>query len=136
MIVNRLWQHHFGKGIVATSSDFGVTGDRPTHPELLDWLRRTGEVRPSGTDWSLKHIHRLIVTSAAYRQSAKGDAAGAKADPENTLLWQFPRRRLDGEALRDAMLAVSGRLNPKAGGPSVFPEIPAELQRPRACSGR
>ncbi len=78
--------------------------------------------------WSLKHIHRLIVTSAAYRQSAKGDA-GAKLDPENALLWKFPGRRLDGEALRDAMLAVSGRLNPKAGGPSIFPEIPPELQK-------
>src|SRR5262249_39670945 len=135
VIVNRLWQHHFGKGIVASSSDFGVTGDRPTHPELLDWLA-SELVNPSqqGADaprspWSLKYIHRLIVTSAAYRQAARGDAAGLKADPENTLLWQFPRRRLDGEALRDAMLAVSGQLNPKAGGPSVFPELPAELQK-------
>jgi hypothetical protein len=79
--------------------------------------------------WSLKRIHRLIVTSTAYRQSAKGDNTGSKEDPENTLLWQFPRRRLDGEALRDAMLAVAGRLNLKAGGPSVFPEVPAELQK-------
>jgi hypothetical protein len=145
VIVNRLWQHHFGKGIVGTASDFGVAGDRPTHPELLNWLA-CELVSPSGgreppvvpgaqgahaprSAWSLKHIHRLMVTSAAYRQSTKGDAAGAKADPENTLLWQYPRRRLDGEALRDAMLAVSGQLNPKAGGPSVFPELPAELQK-------
>jgi hypothetical protein len=71
----------------------------------------------------------LIVTSAAYRQGAKGDDSGTKLDPENKLLWQYPRRRLDGEALRDAMLAVSGQLNPKAGGPSVFPELPAELQK-------
>ena len=123
VIVNRLWQHHFGRGIVASSGDFGVTGDRPTHPELLDWLAT--ELTAKG--WSLKHIHRLMVTSAAYKQSAKGDA-GAKLDPDNALLWHFPGRRLDGEALRDAMLAVSGRLNPKAGGPSVFPEIPPELK--------
>jgi len=132
VIVNRLWQHHFGKGIVATPSDFGVTGDRPTHPELLDWLAAElvspGREAGGSSAWSLKHIHRLIVTSAAYRQGAKGDAAGAKIDPEDTLLWQFPRHRLDGEALRDAMLTVSGQLNPKAGGPSVFPEIPAELK--------
>lgn len=139
VIVNRLWQHHFGKGLVASSSDFGITGERPTHPELLDWLaaelkesspslsRGERESRDEGRNWSLKHIHRLIVTSAAYRQSAKGDPTGSKTDPENTLLWQYPRRRLEGEALRDAMLAVSGRLNLKAGGPSVFPEIPPEL---------
>ena len=76
----------------------------------------------------MKHLHRVIVTSNAYRQGARGDAAGAKADPDNALLWQFPRRRLDGEALRDAMLSTAGVLNPKAGGPSVFPEVPAELK--------
>ena len=136
VIVNRLWQHHFGKGIVGTSSDFGVAGERPTHPELLNWLAaelvapsQIGERKPAVLAWSLKHVHRLIVKSAAYRQGAKGDAAGVKADPENTLLWQYPRRRLDGESLRDAMLAVSGQLNPKAGGQSVFPELPAELQK-------
>jgi hypothetical protein len=124
VIANRLWQHHFGTGIVATAGDFGITGDRPTHPELLDWLAT--ELTEHG--WSLKHLHRLMVTSAAYRQSAKGEEAGQKADPENKLLWHSPRRRLDGEALRDAMLAVAGRLNLKAGGPSVFPEIPPELK--------
>jgi len=134
VIVNRLWQQHFGYGIVRTSSDFGVAGDKPTHPELLNWLASElanpdrkvgGETQP----WSLKHIHRLIVLSAAYRQAARGDDAGMKADPENKLLWHYPRRRLDGESLRDAMLAVSGQLNLKAGGPSVFPELPAELQK-------
>jgi hypothetical protein len=124
VIVNRLWQHHFGRGLVATSGDFGVTGERPTHPELLDWLAK----ELTAKDWSLKHIHRLIVTSTAYRQSAKSEA-GAKVDPDNSLLWKFPGRRLDGESLRDAMLAVSGRLNPKAGGPGVFPEVPPELQK-------
>jgi hypothetical protein len=158
VIVNRLWQHHFAKGLVASPSDFGVTGERPTHPELLDWLAAelkdpklsslpvlvrpplpipsAGERGPEGEGglglgdakpWSLKHIHRLIVTSMAYRQSAHGDSSSTKTDPENSLLWQFPRRRLDGEALRDAMLAVSGRLNLKAGGPSVFPQLPSEL---------
>jgi hypothetical protein len=125
VIVNRLWQHHFGHGIVRTSSDFGVAGDKPTHPELLDWLASELVEKK----WGLKHIHRLLVTSTAYRQGARGDAAGAKVDPEDKLLWHFPRHRLDGEALRDAMLAVSGQLNPKAGGPSVFPELPAELQK-------
>jgi hypothetical protein len=124
VMVNRIWQGHFGRGIVASPSDFGVTGDRPTHPELLDWL--ANEFVSHG--WSVKHTHRLIVTSAAYRQGARGDGAGAKADPENTLLWQFPRRRLDGETLRDAMLAAAGLLNPKAGGPGVFPELPAEVK--------
>ena len=125
VLVNRLWQQHFGYGLVRTASDFGAAGDKPTHPELLNWL--ASEL--TAKDWSLKHIHRLIVTSVAYRQAAKGDDAGAKIDPENKLLWQYPRRRLDGEALRDAMLAVSGQLNLKAGGPSVFPELPPELQK-------
>src|SRR5205823_11084517 len=121
VMVNRIWQSHFGKGIVASASDFGVTGDRPTHPELLDWLAgefvspgEPGASAPGGA-WSVKHVHRLIVTSAAYRQGSRGDAAGVKVDPENALLWQFPRRRLDGEALRDAMLSTAGLLNPKAG---------------------
>jgi len=125
VIVNRLWQQHFGYGIVRTSSDFGVAGDKPTHSELLNWLAHDLVAHGS----SLKHTHRLIVTSSAYRQSAHGSEAGAKADPDNKLLWQYPRRRLDGEALRDAMLAASGLLNPKAGGPSIFPELPAELQK-------
>jgi hypothetical protein len=136
VIVNRLWQHHFGSGIVRTSSDFGVAGDKPAHPELLDWLASElmnptalpGDT-PRPAAWSLKHIHRLIVTSAAYRQGCRGSAAAAEIDPDNHLLWQFPRRRLEGETLRDAMLAVSGQLNLKAGGPSIFPELPAELQK-------
>jgi hypothetical protein len=102
-----------------------VTGERPTHPELLDWL--AGECVSKG--WSLKHVHRAILTSSAYRQSSRGDSAGGKVDPDNSCLWQFPRWRLDGEALRDAMLVVAGRLNLKAGGPGVFPELPAELQK-------
>ena len=125
VMVNRIWQQHFGKGIVGSSSDFGVTGDRATHPELLDWL--AGEfTNPSppvatGGPWSIKRLHRLIVTSATYQQSAAKDS-------ENALLHGFPRRRLDGEALRDSMLASAGLLNMKAGGPSVFPELPAEIK--------
>jgi len=123
VIVNRAWQHHFGIGIVPSSSDFGVGGDRPTHPELLDWL--AGEFVGSH-GWSLKKLHRLIVTSAVYRQGARGTAN--EADPDNALLWQYPRRRLDGEALRDAVLATAGVLNTKAGGPSVYPELPVEMK--------
>ncbi len=125
VMVNRLWQQHFGTGIVATPSDFGVTGERPTHVELLNWL--ASEFMENG--WSLKKVHRLIVLSAAYLQSTGGETTAAeKADPSNSLLWHFPRQRLDGEALRDAMLATAGVLNPKAGGPSIFPELPAELK--------
>ncbi|QDU22038.1 DUF1549 and DUF1553 domain-containing protein [Urbifossiella limnaea] len=123
VIVNRVWQHHFGVGIVPSSSDFGVGGDRPSHPELLDWLA-SEFVTSHG--WSLKKLHRQIVTSAVYRQSARG--AANDADPDNALLWQYPRRRLDGEALRDAVLMTAGVLNTKAGGPSVYPELPAEVK--------
>jgi hypothetical protein len=123
VMVNRLWQHHFGRGIVGTPSDFGVMGEAPTHPELLDWLAR--ELADSA--WSLKHLHRLMVTSAAYRQASRSDVAAVKADPENRLLWRANRRRLEGEALRDALLTVGGQLNGKAGGPGVFPELPPEL---------
>jgi hypothetical protein len=139
--VNRVWQQHFGRGIAAASSDLGATGEMPTHPELLDWLATElispsplqgegSEVRGTGkpTPWSLKHIHRLVVTSAAYKQASQHSDTAAKVDPDNKLLWRQNRKRLDGEALRDAMLSVSGQLNPKVGGPSVFPELPAELR--------
>jgi hypothetical protein len=125
VIVNRLWQHHFGRGIVATTSDFGMMGEEPSHPELLDWL--AVELRERG--WSLKAMHRLMVTSATYRQSSRGDRSANGADPENLFLWRQTRRRLDGEAIRDALLAVSGRLDSTIGGPSIFPELPAELKR-------
>jgi hypothetical protein len=112
VIVNRLWQQHFGKGIVRTSSNFGVLGERPTHPELLDWL--SAELVASG--WSLKHMHRRMVLSATYRQSAPPSTEGV--DPQNVLLSHFSRRRLEIEAWRDAMLAVSERLEGTIGGPS------------------
>jgi hypothetical protein len=120
VIVNRLWHHHFGQGIVATPSDFGLGGDKPSHPELLDFLAR--ELITHG--WSLKHMHKLIVMSAAYRQQSgfgfsRNDAATAAAalDSSNRLLWRQNPRRLDAESLHDAVLAVSGKLNPQRGGP-------------------
>jgi hypothetical protein len=120
VIVNRLWQQHFGRGIVATPSDFGLQGERPTHPELLDWL--AVELVENG--WSLKHIHRLMVTSATYRMSSfvESDdrlaAHAAKVDPDNKLLWKANRRRLEGESIRDAMLQISGELNLEMHGPA------------------
>jgi hypothetical protein len=131
VMVNRLWQHHFGVGIVATASDFGAQGAPPTHPELLDWL--AVELVESG--WDLKHLHRLMVTSAAYRQDSSVDArrplhARALAvDRENGLLWRANRKRLEGEALRDAMLSLSGELNLRMFGPSARPRLPANLSR-------
>jgi hypothetical protein len=115
VLVNRVWLHHFGQGLVRTPGDFGTRGEPPTHPELLDWLAR--EFVDAG--WSLKHLHRLILLSAAYRQASTGHAETARVDPDNRLLARFPRRRLDFEATRDALLAVSGRLEPTIGGPSV-----------------
>jgi hypothetical protein len=117
VMANRVWQYHFGRGLVATPSDFGFNGGAPTHPELLDWLA-TELVR---SDWSIKHLHRLIVTSATYRQSSRFDAKAASIDADNRWLWRFPPRRLEGEAVRDAMLAVSGELNLTMGGPSFRP---------------
>jgi hypothetical protein len=112
-IVNRVWHHHFGRGIVETPSDFGRNGAKPTHPELLDWL--AVHFRDGGG--SLKRLHRLIVTSAAYRQSSRHDESAAKVDSDNRFLWRMNRRRLDAESLRDAVLFVSGRLDRRMGGP-------------------
>jgi hypothetical protein len=119
VIVNRLWQHHFGRGIVATPNDFGFRGAKPTHPELLDWLA----CELVDAKWSLKHIHRLMVTSATYKQAATTDH-GTQADPENALLWRMNRRRLEAESIRDSILSASGTLNPKVGGVSV--RVPLE----------
>lgn len=113
VIVNRVWQYHFGEGLVRTPSDFGLRGEAPTHPELLDHLA-TNFLR---NGWSIKTLHRLIMNSATYQQRA--DGTGASIDPENKLLWQYPRRRLDYEATRDALLAVSGSLDRTIGGPPV-----------------
>ena len=121
VIVNRIWQHHFGRGIVATPSDFGKNGEKPTHPELLDWLA----VIFVEQGWSIKSTHRLMLLSNTYRQSTEnGDN---EADPENKLLWRFARRRLEAEEIRDSILYASGRLNPAMKGPSVFPPLPGDL---------
>jgi hypothetical protein len=131
VMVNRLWQHHFATGIVATPSDFGTQGAAPTHPELLDWL--AGDFVEHG--WSLKRIHRLLVTSEVYCQDSTVDPGNPKharalgVDPDNTLLWHARRHRLDGEVLRDAMLALSGELNPRLFGPSARPVLPADISR-------
>jgi Protein of unknown function (DUF1553) len=127
VLVNRVWQHHFGEGLVRTPGDFGTRGEAPTHPELLEWL--AGEFIRSG--WSVKHLHRLIVKSAAYQQAAAFDEKRATIDPENRLLWQRPPVRLESEALRDSMLAVAGTLNPAVFGPSFKPPIPAEAMQSR-----
>lgn len=113
--VNRWWQHHFGTGIVATPDNFGYSGSPPSHPELLDFLAQKFVAQ----GWSGKAIHRLIVNSATYRQSSLPNAKAAAVDPQNRLLWSYPLRRLDAEAIRDAMLAVSGELNSEMYGPYV-----------------
>jgi len=169
VMVNRIWQHHFGRGLVATPSDFGTHGQPPTHPELLDWLAaefvepssgagfqpaspglparegaegtdpvrgrdaREGrlEARPTNNStlhpWSLKHLHRLILTSATYRQTSASPNLKVHPDPENQLYWRMNRLRLEGEVIRDSLLAISGQLNPEMGGPGVYPPIPESI---------
>ena len=123
VLANRIWQHHFGEGFVATPSNFGLNGARPTHPELLDFL--AARLIADGGRW--KPLHKLLLMSATYRQSSQQSELGQRLDPENTLLWRANRQRLEAEALRDSILAVSGKLNPKAGGPGIKPRIRADL---------
>ena len=118
VIVNRLWQKHMGRGLVATPSDFGIRGDKPTHPELLDFV--AGELIRGG--WKLKPIHQLIMTSAAYQQDASADPAKVKIDRDNALCWRHPARRLEAEAIRDSLLAVSGQLDETMFGPGTLEE--------------
>jgi hypothetical protein len=132
VMVNRLWQHHFGRGIVRSPNDFGLQGIRPTHPELLDWL--ASEFVERG--WSMKAIHRLILTSNAYQMSSRGNKEALAADPINDLFWRFDMRRLSAEEIRDSILAVSGNLNLKMFGPSVYPEIPKEVLAGQSVPGR
>ncbi len=127
VMVNRVWQHHFGEGIVRTVSDFGRRGEPPTHPEMLEWL--TNEFIRSG--WSVKHLHRLILKSAVYQQTSLHDERKAAIDPENRLLWRRRPLRLESEILRDSMLAAAGTLNPAMFGPSFKPPIPAEALQAR-----
>lgn len=115
VIVNRLWQYHFGRGLVATPNDFGVSGERPSHPELLEWLAH--DLVTHG--WQLKRLHRLIMTSSVYQQAADWDEHRAAIDRENVLLWRWTPRRLEAEAIRDSMLAVSGKLDPSMYGPGT-----------------
>ena len=121
VIVNRVWHYHFGRGIVGTPSDFGVMGERPSHREMLDWLTAKFTTEDQ---WSLKKLHKRILMSATYQQSSNSRAEAEAIDPENKLLWKFNRRRLEGETIRDSMLAASGKLNVKMGGPGVFPPLP------------
>jgi mono/diheme cytochrome c family protein len=125
VMVNRVWQHHFGRGLVETPSNFGSLGERPSHPDLLDWQAR----RFIASGWSLKALHREIMLSSTYRQSSRLDSSGYAQDPENVLLWRMNRRRLDVEAWRDAILAVAGRLDSKIGGPSVSLDAAANQRR-------
>ena len=115
VLVNRIWAHHFGRGIVSTTGDFGFLGERPSHPELLDWL--AAELVESG--WSVKHIHRLMMTSRVYQQSSVGPEALVEADPDNRLLGRWPLRRIESETLRDVILQTVGKLNPRMSGEPV-----------------
>jgi hypothetical protein len=132
VIANRVWMHYFGAGLVTTPEDFGVRSDPPSHPELLDWLAdefaaprlKIPGSNAQPTPWSLKHLHRLIVNSATYRQSSRVTADLLERDPYNRLLARGPRVRVDGEAVQDIALKAAGLLSPKVGGPSVFPPLP------------
>jgi hypothetical protein len=133
VIANRVWQHHFGAGLVPTPDDFGVTGLPPSHPELLDHL--ASELVRQG--WHLKALHRQIMTSRAYRMSSQARFARARhRDDANHLVWRQNLRRLDAEAIRDSVLTISGRLNPTRGGPSVFPTLPAEVHTTQDSAGK
>lgn len=124
VMVNRIWHHHFGRGIVASIDNFGKMGESPTHPELLDWLAL--EFMERG--WSVKQMHRLLMTSEAYRMSSQFmDAGNVQRDPENKYGWRFRARRLEAEIVRDSVLKVSGGLNEEMGGPAVFPELQPEI---------
>jgi hypothetical protein len=122
VLVNRVWGWHFGEGIVRTPNDFGKQGEPPSHPELLDWLAR--DFIEHG--WSLKHLHRRILLSAAYRMGSVAEGRGVEVDPEDRLLWHYPRHRLEGETVRDSLLACAGTLNPRPFGPAVVPPLSAQ----------
>ncbi len=142
VMVNRIWQHHFGRGLVRSPNNFGLQGDVPTHPELLDWLAaelmkpgvsglgsraETPGARPHPLPWTLKHMHRLIMTSQAYQMSSRGQAEALRKDPANDSFWRFDLRRLTAEEIRDSVLALNGTLNLKMFGPSIYVEIPKEV---------
>jgi hypothetical protein len=132
VMANRIWQYHFGRGIVRSSNDFGMKGDPPTHPELLDWLAKEFVAR----GWSMKSMHRLLMTSSAYRMSSVGDPAALAKDPRNDLFWRFDMRRLTAEELRDSVLATNGTLNLDMFGPSVYPSIPRAVLAGQSVPGK
>jgi hypothetical protein len=131
VMVNRIWQYHFGRGIVRSSNNFGLQGDKPTHPELLDWL--ADEFIRHG--WSMKAMHRLIVSSNAYRMSSRANEKALSVDPANDLFWRFDMRRLTAEEIRDSILALSGTLNLKMYGPGVYTPIPREVLAGQSMPG-
>ncbi|WP_020474814.1 PSD1 and planctomycete cytochrome C domain-containing protein [Zavarzinella formosa] len=132
VMANRIWQGHFGRGIVSTPNDFGKFGTPPTHPELLDWLASEF----TAGDWKIKKLHKTILMSNTYRQTAVASEDGLKADPANFLLGRFSMRRLAAEEVRDSVLALSGQLNLKAGGESVYPKIPKEILAGQSVPGQ
>ena len=131
VIVNRLWQHHFGRGIVRSSNNFGQLGDQPTHPALLDWLA-SELIRHN---WNLKPIHRAIVLSQTFQMSSDYQATAMAQDPANNLFWQYPMRRLSAEELRDSILATSGDLNFEKFGPSFYPDVADEVKAGQSKPG-
>jgi hypothetical protein len=123
VMANRIWQHHFGEGIVRTPSNFGKMGGQPSHPELLDWL--ASEFVAKG--WSVKEMHRLMMNSQTYQMSSNDNMADLNIDPENRYFWRMPRERVEAEVLRDEMLAVSGKLDRTLGGPGIYPYISPDI---------
>jgi hypothetical protein len=119
-LVNRIWQFHFGRGLVASSNDLGVMGEDPTHPELLDWLA----TRSVELEWRLKPLHRQIVLSQTYQQSSEFQPDASKVDPDDAMLWRHRQRRLEAEVIRDSILTISGELNSKMAGPGFYPTLP------------
>jgi hypothetical protein len=130
-MANRLWQFHFGRGIVRSSNNFGQLGTPPTHPELLDWIAQ----RLIDARWRLKPMHKLICMSSAYRMSSGGNPTSLAKDPSNDLFWRYDMRRLSGEEIRDAVLAVNGSLNLEMYGPGFYPEISDEVLHGQSMPG-
>jgi hypothetical protein len=131
VIVNRVWQHHFGRGIVRSANNFGQLGTPPTHPELLDWLA----LWLIDHDWKLKPLHKLIMTSNTYRMSSAANAQALAVDPTNDMFWRFDMRRLSAEEIRDSVLLATGELNPKMYGPSFYPKLSREALETQSRPG-
>jgi hypothetical protein len=128
VMVNRIWHYHFGQGIVGSPSDFGIMGERPSNPQLLDYLASVFVEN----GWSIKSMHRMIMLSNAYQQSSAYQETAAKVDPDDKLVWRFARRRLEGEVIRDSMLFAGNQLNLKMSGPGVFPPLPPGVSMPKS----